>query len=192
MQPDETRVVFKDADATDGLDRIAYEESWELDASIPRTPTSPKELVWRVDDGATCVRFVDDFLIERTYATIAGPQRDAVSAKVRSRIASYDFVDVREEVERARSRDELVGAAYLVGVAAPPTCERPWLELLQRLLSSENSDVRRAVIVACGYLEWPELQSLLSDVESGDPDSGVRDDAALMREGLEGVWKERT
>jgi hypothetical protein len=57
------------------------------------------------------------------------------------------------------------------------------IEVFEQASAQDDVTVRRAAVVASGYLPWEELRSLLERLAEGDPDEAVRRDTAVMLEG---------
>ena len=57
--------------------------------------------------------------------------------------------------------------------------------MIERAAEDEDVQVRRAAIVATGYLEWPQARELLEGLAGHDSSERVSEDAKLMLEGLD-------
>jgi HEAT repeat protein len=108
---------------------------------------------------------------------------------IRRHLKVFTVDEILEEAKRAKTRDDWIYVAYELAAAAPGDYDPRVVQVLERALESESPDVRRAAIIAMGYLEWPQLRPLLERVREKDPDPAVHNEARVMLEGLETrVW----
>jgi HEAT repeat protein len=87
-----------------------------------------------------------------------------------------------EALAGATDAPGIVDGLYFVAASAPPDQDDRVVAALDRAAGHDDPQVRRAVIVASGYLPWPPMRALLERLQS-DPDEAVRRDAGIMLEG---------
>ncbi len=88
-------------------------------------------------------------------------------------------------VEKATTRDEQVRAIYQVGISASQDYDSEFLELFKIGLSNPDAEVRKAGILAVGYVGWSEFREILQHLKTDDPDLRVRERASIMLEGYD-------
>lgn len=178
------RVPLRESVNRATLEDAAWSNGWLLWNEIERSDSTPHEVVWVLKDQKTSIHFVEDFVIDVDYLVIKGPDADKVLKEAVSSLDSYDKNDILELAKKAAKPEERIRAVYYAGAAGAGPFDRDLFGVIERAAEDEDAKVRRAAIVATGYLEWAQARKLLERLARDDPDDRVREDAKLMLEGL--------
>ena len=85
----------------------------------------------------------------------------------------------------ATDRDDRLRALYAAALSATGEPDQSLVEAFQGVARrDEDPGLRQAVVVATGYLPWPELVDLVRELSRNDPVDHVRHNASVMLEGL--------
>lgn len=181
------RLVLKGDVSREEVDQAARTLDWLWWQDVDRTAERPRETIWVTPDHESRVHYIEDFLIGLNYLLFEGPRADelASAALELPTLSVYPHDEVVAIGRVADSRDGLIQAVYLAGVAGlPGRPDDELLEVFRKCFASDDDDVRHAAIAATGYAGWPQLVDELERLVGSDPDEGVRRDAQLMLDGL--------
>lgn len=184
------RVLLQDGVAVDEVYKFAYRRDYLLHQLGDRRKGLPAEDIWRTIDQRAWLHLVDDTHVQLRYLTIRGGDIDAIAAAAADELPTVEPSTALARLQSASDEsNDVVSAIYVLAVAASRlrTKQKQRSEViaaLRRLIVDENRDVRRAVIVGVGYLGWPELRRLLTQLMLDDVDEAVRRDAKLMLDSL--------
>jgi hypothetical protein len=182
------RLALRDHVTADDVDRLAWREDWEIHGIIPRTGETPHEVVFAVDEGTT-VHYVEDFVLGRNYLVVRGDRARVVVDRIQTKLATYSRAELIEAARGAKTANECIRAITLLAITSADDLDEEVLHHFAEAAACNDPRVRRRAILGMGYVEWSEFAPILERLERGDPEPEVREDARLMREGLESIWR---
>jgi len=178
------RLVLKGSASDDDISDAAWKHNWLRWDEHQPGPDSPYEMIWITKDQQSSLHFVKDHLIGVDYFLAEGPKAEELMEQVKSEFKTYNLDELLAKAKRAKGRDQNIEVIYQLAVAAPAKADNQVLRVFEESATAKDADVRQAVIVAAGYVQWPEMETLLQRLAHDDPAPGPRHDAALMLEGL--------
>jgi HEAT repeats len=180
------RILLRDGLNRDIADDLAVDLDWVFVTLLRKTEETPFRIaIYRVPRTHEQVEYVEDFVIDRGYLIITGPDPRAVAATIRPRVDVIGPDEVLGRLAAARSTEERIGGLYDASIVAPQSSEPHLLQAFYSAFEDSEPEVRRAAILAVGYVEWAELRALLPGMAERDPDPEVREHAAAMLESLQ-------
>lgn len=182
-----TRLVTRDEDRQDAIERVASEQYWILDEVVQRSAERPFEMVWITEDEEVSIHFVDDFVLGLPYVLVRGEHKDEVVALLHDELDTVDRAEVLDRGLAAKSDDDLVMAVYLVAASASSSFDPELFEVVARAASADAPPARAAAAVALGYVEWPEGEEVLERL-AADEAPEVAEVAAGVLAGLRQLW----
>lgn len=186
MTPARIRIVLADNVTEKEWSVFVWEAGWYFNDVLPQQPGHPFEIIqYRTTGGKTTIEEITDFVIDQRYLLIHGVAPETEARKVRAGIATVDDNEIRRNMREAQTRDEKLAALYPLALVTPPRFNPEDNQLLEAALQDTDADIRRAAICAVGYVEWPELEAKVRQMETADPDSAVRETAGRLREAIE-------
>ncbi len=179
-----TRVALQPGVEQDALDALAWDNDWIWQQEVERGDQNPYELIWTTEDEQTQIHYIDDFLLNVPYVLALGPAAEDIAAQVRTALPTYRWDAVQTLFTAAQTPAQQVQALHYAAIVAAPPDGAAVVALFDQAASSPVDEVREAVILAIGYLGWPDLLPILERVQQSDPLPRVRQSAARMLEGL--------
>jgi hypothetical protein len=190
------RLPLKESAERDDVDSLAVDHNWMLYDVIPRTEETPRETIWLTEDEAVTIHFIEDHLIDINYFLLEGvsDRVQKISELIQSNLQIYSLKEIESFAKTASNENDIIRALYYSAACSSSSFNKNLFSIIKSGIESEEGEVRRAAIVAMGYLAWPEVKSYLEALRDNDLDKKVRRDAKLMLEGLiSEVWsKEET
>jgi hypothetical protein len=180
----ERLVLTQQSVTEDVLSDVAWDLDWTLEGA-GRVGDDPYVDVWRTDDGSVEIHYVEDGMVGLSYLTLYGDDVTAVSEQLRARCGLWTPDAALAALRSATDRSDRLRALYAAALAATGEPDRSLVEaFLGVARRDEDPGLRQAVVVATGYLPWPELVDLVRELSQNDPVDHVRHNAAVMLEGL--------
>ncbi|MDQ0759473.1 HEAT repeat domain-containing protein [Streptomyces canus] len=177
------RIVLAPGVTSDDIQRFAWDLDWNaVDAGDLAADVVVD--VWTTVDGRTEIRSVEDRPIALFYFTVHGDNRDRVIGEIEEACPVWHFEDAVAAMGRASSRDEKLVAVYAAALSATSDDRQEEISLLRSLAQDSDPALRQAVLVATGYLGWPELISLVEEIGQNDPEEFIRHNSAILLEGF--------
>lgn len=180
------RLVFKDRDAKNTLGAICVNNYWFLDAEIRADHDNgvPYELEYFARNGDLRVNYIEDFVAECSYVVLRGESAaaDRAAHMISEAIPVWSDEEVLSAWREACGVTDRCLAILRVGVAAPPSYDKPFATCLHDALASDKEDVREAALAAIGYRNWPELDDTLARVARTDKSERCANRASVMLE----------
>jgi hypothetical protein len=176
LSDDQRRVALQPEVSSDDVDRAAYELDWDLAATHPARDGNPREDVYKFGD--TRVHLLHDDGIGLRYLIIRGPDADEVVTGVEQELDTVSATDAVKLFNAAPADSDKITALYLLGIAGGKPAA------FNDAFDDDATEVRRAAIVALGYVGGSEAQQLVERVAADDPDEKVRATASVMLEGM--------
>ncbi|HEX8615994.1 MAG TPA: HEAT repeat domain-containing protein [Thermoanaerobaculia bacterium] len=160
---------------------IAYDLDLDMNNYIEATAEQPLEIVYNVAGLSTFLHYIEDRILGVPYLVARGDEAERLAAEVAKKIRIVTAADLArtfaaETADDAELRRHLAHAALL----APPQHDATFDGYFRAAFSHPSAEVRRFMIVAVGYIGWPELAPPLQHLVENDPDSDVRRDAGAM------------
>jgi hypothetical protein len=181
LSDDRRRVALRPEVSSDDVDRAAYALDWNLSGTHAATGGQPREDIYTAGDDGTRVHLLHDDGIGLRYLIVRGPSADDVAGSVADELATVSAQDAAKTFKDASGAPDKITALYLLGIASDDG-KAP--EAASDAFDDDDPEVRRAAIVALGYVGGSEAEALVERVASGDPDEKVRHSASVMLEGL--------
>ncbi|MFF8958233.1 HEAT repeat domain-containing protein [Streptomyces sp. NPDC014894] len=177
------RIVLHRQVTPDDIQDVAWDLDWNAIEVGIRDSGSLVD-VWRTNDGETDIRFVQDFPIGTCYLLVSGRGVESVTENIRSRAFTWTFTEALSFTRRAAGRDDTLAGIYAVALSADSTDRDAAVELLHSMTRSPDPGIRQAVVIATGYLGWPELIDLVEEIHRTDAVYEVRANAGVLLDGL--------
>jgi len=178
------RIIFRSKDAVNVVRRLSVNCCWDLECLI-RADTEnqvPYELHFKAEDGDLQVAYVEDPISECSYVIISGQDQNEASSLVKEKADYWTREEILSAWNSARNDTEKILSVLRVGVAAPYEYQAQYADALVKGISNEDSNVREASMVAIGYRDWKEFDSVLEEMSDKDPDEQCRKRAKIMLE----------
>lgn len=182
--PQETqRIVLRPQVTPDDVQDIAWDLDWNAVEVGNRTSDTPVD-VWATRDERTEIRLVEDRPIGMRYFLVRGPEREAVSTSIRNACPTWTPSDAVDFARRSADVDDILVGVYAVALSAESEDRAPAIEQLRALAAHPDAAVRQAVVIATGYVGWPELVAVVEEIHRDDPVDHVRTNAGVLLDGL--------
>jgi hypothetical protein len=185
MKAQKARFLLKESVSEDEIYTAALNNDWLWWDKTLSSEDNPYEVVWITDDEQKTIHYIEDHLINLRYLVAQGNDVEQLVEQIHSSLATYNKEEIRQLVEKATTRDEQVSAIYQVGIAAYQDYDSDFFELFKIGLSNPDAEVRKAAILAVGYVGWSEFREILQHLKTDDPDLTVRERASIMLEGYD-------
>lgn len=167
------------------VSQVAWDLDWDL-VDVGRVNEDPYVDVWRVEDESVEIHYVEDGMVGLSYVTLygndVGPVREQVSAKCEL----WSSKDALEALRTAMDRNDRLRALYAAALSASGAPNPLLIDAFSSVAQhDEDPGMRQAVVLATGYLPWPELVELVRKLSENDPVDHVRHNAQVLLEGLQ-------
>ncbi|MGI5453420.1 HEAT repeat domain-containing protein [Streptomyces sp. CA-249302] len=182
---DSSRFVLKQEYSVQRVKRLAWDLDWDV-VDLRREEAGAFIDIWITYDKRAEVHHVDDEPIGMRYLTVRGEGRDEVVRQIQENCDLWGHGEARRELREATDRNQKLVALYAAVLTAPGEQEDDLVEELGVAARDEDPGVRQAVVIATGYLPWPGLVSLVEEVLVHDSVEHIRENAAILLEGLRG------
>jgi HEAT repeat protein len=177
------RIVLESGVTPDDVQGIAWDLNWNAVEVGDRAADVVVD-VWASMDGKTEIRFIDDRPIALRYFTVQGDNRDLVVREIEDACQVWHFGDAVAAIGQASSRDAKLIAIYAAALSATSDDRPAEVSLLQSLARDDDPALRQSVLLAAGYLGWPELIPLVEEIGQSDPEEFIRHNSAILLEGF--------
>lgn len=180
------RLILKPPRNDVALVTFTLENDWIMERHISPVPERfiPLEMVFTSDAHDATLHYVDEPLVRFPYVQVVGADRDEVASILRKNVDCFTDEEIFRMWDDASSDAEHEAAAFHLGVASPEHPAAPFLARMQKALQHPSPVVRLAAILAVGYRGWHELEPMLAEMKTNDPDSDVRIRAESMLEAM--------
>jgi hypothetical protein len=185
MKAQKARFLLKESVSEDEIYTAALNNDWLWWDKTLSSEDNPYEVVWITDDEQKSIHYIEDHLINLRYLVAQGDDVEQIIKQIHSSLDIYNNAEIRQLVEKASTRDEHICAIYQVGIAASQDYDSEFFELLKIGLSNPDAEVRKAAILAVGYVGWSEFREILQHLKTDDPHLMVRERASIMLEGYD-------
>jgi hypothetical protein len=167
------RFVLVDSCAVEDIDTVAWAQLWSLHDCKPRISGQLYEKIWLTEDQKSSIHYVEDPLIGVKYIHI-----DTLTPAAVARIIEFLPVVTSDEtiavLETSTDVPSYVSALYRLGVGAPSEFDPQTFGLIVDSLLHSDARVRRAAVLATGYVGWREFKEPLERLRTNEPDAEVR------------------
>ncbi|WP_253777535.1 HEAT repeat domain-containing protein [Goodfellowiella coeruleoviolacea] len=166
------------------LSQVTWDFDWDL-VDVGRIGEDPYVDVWLAENGSVEIRYVEDGVVGLSYVTLHGDEVRPVRQQVESMCELWSSGEALAELRTATDRNDRLRALYAAALSASGAPD-PSLVDAFRTIARHDGDpgVRQAVVVATGYLPWPELVELVRELGEHDPVDHVRHNASVLLDGL--------
>ena len=142
--------------------------------------------------GKTSIHYIEDFFIETSYILTKGEEVDLVIEEAKSNFNCYSWQEIIDEYTTSKDIKRKIKLIHLAGVTAPyGELDPEYKKFFDDCLKDKNPQIRKAVILAMGYMSWQEWKEVLNDLQQEDPDLEVSESAFLMLESFEKAEQEK-
>jgi hypothetical protein len=184
MRQNHTRIALKDSVTSDKIEALAEGEKWHFQDEVLTNRDDPFDiLIWMDRDSISIIHYIVDYAINLHYIIITGPEPQALENRIRSNLDTYNIEEVLGLIEKAHDKD-LIDSLYLLAIAASNKCNPRIFNIFKKAFEDSEPNIRKAAIVAVGYIRWPEFYPILRRTIASDSDLSVRQSAALMLDAL--------
>ncbi len=188
-----THVLIQESVHPEEVNQMAYDNDWQLQDLVLPTETQPFEKIWLTASGEVAIHYVEDSMLGARYLHVDGENRDQTTALIRSRIATYDLDEIRQQLKTASDTNLAIRATYHLAAIAPEQFDPEFFGYFSLMLAHPDSEVRRAAVFATAYAPWVEFRPYLERMAADDAVEDVRDFAAFMLAShMRHVWSEDT
>ena len=186
------RIALKE-NITRGIFRSkTFDLAWRWWDINERTGNTPFERVYIKHGGKTSIHYIEDFFIETSYILTKGEEVDLVIEEAKSNFDCYSWQEIIDEYTTNEDIERKIKLIHLAGVTAPYGESDPgYKKFFDDCLKDKNPQIRKAVILAMGYMSWQEWKEVLNDLQQEDPDLEVSESAFLMLESFEKAEREK-
>ncbi|WP_141372247.1 HEAT repeat domain-containing protein [Cellulomonas cellasea] len=189
MEGPPLRVLLRPLSGADDVDDAALDLGWRLDRHWDASDERPYEDLYvdeQHDDAAltTTISYVDDTYIGARYLVVRGPRAREVADDARALLPTVGFDEAVAVLDAAADATARAAAVPPVALAAVEGEGARATAALREAARRGDDAVRRAIVRAATYTGWPELRTLLVELQEGAEDSDVRRLAAAALEGL--------
>jgi hypothetical protein len=167
----------------DQVDEVSLDLGWIPLGSRPASDTSPYERVWLDEVAEVYVHYVWDDLLALAFLLLQGRDVRTVEQEIQAALPIHTYDEVLAELRSASGREAVIDAIARLA-ALRPSEDAGVAELLRGMANDDDPEIRRAVVTAAGYLEWPALLALLTRLREDDADQTVRDEAATVLDAI--------
>lgn len=165
------------------LSDVVWEYDWDLEGA-GRIGDDPYVDYWQTADGSVEIHYVEDGMVGLSYVTLYGDDVSIARSQVESLCALWSPPEALA-AERATTDRDRLRAIYAAALSASAPPDRELIDAFKALARTDDDPgIRQAVVVATGYLPWPELVELVEELSRDDPTEHVRNNAAIMLEGI--------
>ena len=186
------RIALKENVTRDEFRLKAFRLAWSLWDIKDRTENTPYELVYIKDRGKTSMQYTEDFFIETSYISTEGEKADLTIEEAKSSFDYYSWQEIIDEYTTNKDIERKIKLIHLAGVTAPyGELDLGYKKFFDDCLKDKNPQIRKAVILAMGYMSWQEWKEVLNNLQQKDPDLEVSESASLMLESFEKAEREK-
>jgi hypothetical protein len=181
-KPHTIRIIIKPGITEEDVAELAVSVGWIPLGSRPASPRNPYAFVWEDENHDVEIHYVYDNLLDMAYLYLQGRNTHEVELLARAGLASWTYVELLDQLKTATRAEDVIDAICRIALSR----EAETHEAVNLLVSATSGDagIRRAVITAAGYLEWPPLIELAQRLRACDPDVEVREEAALVLDAI--------
>lgn len=176
----EQRVILDDSLTPKAFAKGAQEAGWQLIQEHPESKDNTLEHIYRAGkDGKSTVHYIEDQFVKVRYALARGPD-----AKTLAKAITDLFPHGPDDRVLAAAEDDSQGPQYSVDwlmsatVLGDQAGHARLKKLIEKRLAHENAGVRRAALIAAGWLEWPDFRATVDRMAKEDKDPEAREIAA--------------
>lgn len=189
---DTKRIALKENVTRDEFRIKAFDLAWSLWDIKDRTENAPYELGYVKDRGKTSMQYTEDFFIEIAYISTEGEKADLTIEEAKSSFDYYSWQEIINEYTISKDIERKIKLIYLAGVTAPyGEFDPEYKKFFDDCLKDKDHQIKKAVILAMGYMSWQEWKEVLNDLKQEDPDLEVRESAFLMLESFKKAEREK-
>jgi hypothetical protein len=183
MAPHKKCLVLRHHISRDEVERLAWDMGWIL-VEVGDNGAEVYVDIWATPDEEVEIHYVEDHPIGLHYFVLHGKNTESVKETLVTTWNFWSAAQALRAFRHATNHDDKLIGLYAVALTAPPEPASDVLEVLRLAASDPDPGVRQAVIVATGYLGWPELVELVEQIHHDDPVSSLRANAGILLEGL--------
>ncbi|MGW5230780.1 hypothetical protein ACWEQU_00420 [Streptomyces nodosus] len=178
-------LVFRVSVEISVFSSFAQRCDWVFQGHHPGDDSSPEELAWSTPGGVG-VHLVDDVVLGFTYLVMENDSipdvPDVYVRNTRREVAAgFDVVESSELVELYWGAPEWNAKVLLLMMLAATASEysSDIFNVVKDGLASNNSDVRRAALIASMYTPWGPLRESVERIARSESDEQLRDLAEM-------------
>lgn len=179
------RIPIDESVTRDDVVRAAYSLNLDINNYIQATEERPMEIIYNVRGERTFLHYIDDLFLGYPYIAVSGENASELAEAVAEKVRIITAEDVHRAFATPPSdTDSMRRLLAATALTAPEKADARYLEYLQTGFTHPSPEVRRAAVVAVGYIGWRELAEPLQNLAENDPDADVRRDARAMHAAL--------
>jgi hypothetical protein len=186
------RIVLKESVSNDDIDRLAWQQNWELYDLLPRTEKAPLTKIWITPDEQTGIHYIEDFYISVRYLLLRGNDIEKIAEKIQASLDTYSLEELHQKVGEVKDKNECIAVILRLGAATTQNYDPRIFQDFKTLMSHPHPDVREAAMFATTYAGWREFREALQHLKEHDPEPTVRKFARTTLESLaKNYWQEK-
>lgn len=143
------QLLLREDVTRDEVDRAAAELRWRLLNILPRTQTSPRQIIFGAHDGEGLIAFVDDHRIAARYLAVQAHDAQSIVARAKALLPAHER---RELLQLLRGDDQKTRAWALCALGVLAVADDELERAIQEAERSESSLLNDAAAFARGAL----------------------------------------
>lgn len=186
------RIVLDPSVPREAIEATATACGWPLRRAAGPDELEPYNVAWGTGRGCdSVIQYMEDDLLGARYLVVTGSQVDETAMAIEQRLDTVALDTAIRRFSSAVTLEEVAQALSQAVIAADVDVPEPAvLAVIRQGLTNRFPDLRRTAIAACTYLNWKELDVLLTEVIRRDPDPDVTrlaSDVLALRQHHEGA-----
>jgi hypothetical protein len=159
---------------------------WTWINEIRQTEEHPYELIFGSADLGAYLHYLeeDKDIFWAHYFVVKGDDIDSILTQMRSSLDIYESQELLQSFHSAQSSRERGAIVYQLGIIAPKNFDQEFFEVSKAAFLSEDPNVRIAAIWGSGWIDWPEIKTLVEEAAL-DTNADVKRAASIMIEAYE-------
>ena len=180
----ESLVVLDEGSVEEDVEEVAETLGWIPLGIKDSTEAAPYQQIWEDERTGTRIVYVWDDFVNQSFLVLRSGDVATTERQIRTALPAANYQEVVDRLRAAADPPSTIDAVRRLtafsGVVGRNSADPEVVGLLRRAVERGNPDVRRMVITAAGYLEWPALLALLSQLQETDPEAEVREAAGFV------------
>lgn len=177
------RLILRDSVDNAEIRAFAEADGWTYEGDVPRDPENHAfyEAKWSLPGGLSAHYVADEF-IDARYLVVAGDDGVRVheaSTRLESALDVWSVDDLETNFDVSVYPVEQARSVLLLGAGSPKRAVDTVVMRILEVVRHKDPRVRRAVVQAMVYSEWPEYREPLADMVAHDADPEVVREAEI-------------
>lgn len=179
MPSSATRIVLRQHVTDDDVQGVAWDLDWNAISVGDRKQATWVD-AWATVDGATSIHYVHDGPIGMRYFMVRGRDVVGVAQRIVDTCPTWTLANALDTARLATERDDRLIAVYAMALTAPDDPDPAVSSELRRAAADPDPGIRQSVVIATTYLGWPDLVTVVEELQRADPVDDIRHNAGIM------------